>query len=244
MRLQDKFRPGAAPSRATTPADKDRMRVGVALPRFGELASASSIGRIAQQAERLGFDNAWLLERGSEGEFDPLTLAAYLAGRTKSLGFGVWWDSKSCSQAAALRQVRSASSLSAGRLTVAVAHPAGYYDETPAFQSPARLIEVAAEPHSVPVAGAAVVARCQVTFQAVEGPRPRFTGSFAQIAEDINAYRRFDVAEVIVDFAYSASVARLDDYLMHMEQLAREVGGFAPSPEAPGWPGDSFDWLT
>lgn len=244
MRIEENRRPGAESRPARATSAEPAMRVGVALPRFGEVAEPRAIARIAERAEAFGYDTAWLLEPGSEGTFDPLTVAAYLAGRTRSIGFGVWWKTGDCGAGTILRRIRSANAVSEGRMTIAVAHPAGYFDETPAAQASARLVEVTPESARVPVPGTAAIARCQVTFQEIEGARPRFAGSFAQIAGDIAHYRSLGVAEVIVDFAYSATVAKLGDYLMHLERLGEAVG-LAPAATVPVWPpDDAFDWLT
>ncbi len=130
--------------------------------------------------------------------------------------------------------------MAAGRLSIAVAYPAGHYDDSLAYQVPAALVEVSPENRPVPVPGTAVVARCQVTYQPIEGRRAPFSGTFEQIAGDIARYRARGVGELIFDLSRSASVSRLEDYLFHLRRLreAAQPGYIAPPED------DPFDYIV
>ncbi len=39
------------------------MELGIALPQFGRFASREAIGRVAEEAERLGYAALWVQER-------------------------------------------------------------------------------------------------------------------------------------------------------------------------------------
>lgn len=85
------------------------MQFGVALPHFGPAASPGAIVEVAQEAERLGFDSVWVLDRllwplqptsrypGSPGgdmptvmqnTYDPFTVLAFVAPQTRRVRLG------------------------------------------------------------------------------------------------------------------------------------------------------------
>lgn len=225
MRLEQNSRPGVGPAakRQSAQSTTNEMRLGIALPRFGDIAGPAAMATIAARAEALGYDSAWILPHDAEGIPDAYTLFSYLAGRTQRISLGTWLTETSCGAPELLRRIGSTNTLAAGRITIAVTHPAGYHDGSLAYQIPARLVEVAPESSSMPVPGAAAVARCQVTYQPLEGKRHPFSGTFGQIAEDIARYRAYGVSELIVDLSYSASVSRVEDYLFHLQRLREAV---------------------
>jgi probable F420-dependent oxidoreductase len=70
---------------------------GVILPNFGSGATPAGVLRVAEAAERLGFDSVWTTEHllvGTEAVepygtvLDSLTVLSWLAGRTERVGLG------------------------------------------------------------------------------------------------------------------------------------------------------------
>lgn len=85
------------------------MQFGIALPHFGPAASPHAIVKVAQEAEELGFDSVWALDRllwplkpaskypgNPKGElpqvmqntYDPLTVLAFVAAHTRMVRLG------------------------------------------------------------------------------------------------------------------------------------------------------------
>ncbi len=85
------------------------MKIGIGLPNSGKLASPQAIVRVAQEAERLGYDSVWVYEHllrplrpvvGAIGgaptmqpelyssTYDPLETLAYVAARTERIKLG------------------------------------------------------------------------------------------------------------------------------------------------------------
>ncbi len=74
-----------------------RLEVGVVLPNYGSHASVDAVGRVAEVAERLGFDSVWVTEHLLVAEeqadpygkvLDPLSCLAWLAGRVEDVKLG------------------------------------------------------------------------------------------------------------------------------------------------------------
>ncbi|MFG2036860.1 LLM class flavin-dependent oxidoreductase [Dactylosporangium sp. NPDC048998] len=76
------------------------MRIGFGLPVSGTWATPGPLGRIAAEAERLGYDSLWAFQRllvGADQEpepvyrtvLDPLVALGYAAGRTETIRLGV-----------------------------------------------------------------------------------------------------------------------------------------------------------
>ena len=243
MRLEQNSRPGIGTHTKTEKQSTNTMKLGIALPRFGDLADPQSISRIAVRAEELGYDSAWILERDADGIPDALTVFAYLSGRTRTIGLGTWLAKGDTAAREFLQRIGSANTVAEGRLAIAVTHPAGYYDGSLAYQVPARLVEVSPDGCQLPVPGTAAVARLQITYQAVEGPRAPFAGSFDQIGRDAARFRALGASELIFDLAYSASVSTVSDFLVHLERLrtAVEPGVALPALHVAE---DPFDYIV
>ncbi|MFQ5682366.1 MAG: LLM class F420-dependent oxidoreductase [Candidatus Binatia bacterium] len=85
------------------------MQFGIALPHFGPTAGLDAIVKVAEKAEELGFDSVWTLDRllwplqptsrypgNPRGElspvmqttYDPLTVLAFVAARTRKVRLG------------------------------------------------------------------------------------------------------------------------------------------------------------
>lgn len=85
------------------------MDIGITLPQSGPTASAEAIGRVAQEAERLGYASVWVLERllrptqprnspgGGRGAswpayyanvYDPIETLTYAAAKTERIKLG------------------------------------------------------------------------------------------------------------------------------------------------------------
>src|SRR5262249_14856925 len=85
------------------------MKIGISLPQLGPQASAENLVAVAQRAEALGYDSAWVLERllwplkpqepypampdGSLPEsyqvvFDPLETLTFVAAHTSKIQLG------------------------------------------------------------------------------------------------------------------------------------------------------------
>ena len=244
MRLEQNSRPGIGPASKSEKHPANSMRLGIALPRFGELADPQSISRVAVRAEQLGYDSLWILERDADGIPDALTVFTYLAARTRTIGLGTWLSAGACDANELIARIGSANTMAAGRLSIAVTHPAGYYDGSLAYHVPARLVEVSPEGRHVPVPGAAAVARLQVTYQPVEGQRAAFAGSFDQIADDIARYRALGTSELILDLAYSASVSTVSDFLVHIERLRTAADPGFSAPAERSLVDDPFESIT
>ena len=90
MRLEQNSRPGVGPvaKRASTTPGTTSMRLGVALPRFGDISGPSAMATAAERAEALGYHSAWILEQDADGIPDAFTLFSYLAGRTRRIALG------------------------------------------------------------------------------------------------------------------------------------------------------------
>ena len=76
------------------------MRIGFGLPVSGSWATPSSLGRIAAEAERMGYDSLWTFQRLLVGDgqavdpvyrsvLDPLMALAFAAARTETIRLGV-----------------------------------------------------------------------------------------------------------------------------------------------------------
>jgi hypothetical protein len=89
------------------------------------------------------------------------------------------------------------------------------------------------------VPGGAFLASCQVTYQDIEGERPRFTGSFAQMTADIRAMESAGAGEVILDFTRSGSLRVVADYAFHLGSLREAV-----QPGRRFTREDPFDFVT
>jgi alkanesulfonate monooxygenase SsuD/methylene tetrahydromethanopterin reductase-like flavin-dependent oxidoreductase (luciferase family) len=178
---------------------------------------------VARLAEALGFDTVWVLDQPGNCTTGAFNLIAHLAGRTTSIEFGTWLPEAGQSREV-LEQIECTHRITGGRLSLAVTYPvARYYDETLAYQVPGLLVEMMPPSSRHVVPGTAFLASCQVTYQDIEGDRPRFTGSFAQITADIRALESAGAGEVILDFTGSASLRVAADYAFHLRAFRAAV---------------------
>ena len=122
------------------------MRIGIALPNYGPLASPETIGRLAERAAACGADSVWVSDHlvapvgvtsvypydrrpqpvpGDMGVieqfYEPLITLAYLAGRVPGVRLGVSaYVMPYRNPVVTAKQVASLDALSAGRLILAV----------------------------------------------------------------------------------------------------------------------------
>lgn len=117
------------------------MELGVGLPTCGSVASPEAIGRVAEQAERIGLATVWTFERllrptepiplgGAGGPvmmppemwatvYDPLETLGYVAARTSRIGLGTYvLDTLFHSPVVLARRLATLDRLSGGRLLV------------------------------------------------------------------------------------------------------------------------------
>jgi probable F420-dependent oxidoreductase len=111
------------------------FELGVVLPNFGEQASGRVLARIAEAAERLGFDHVWVGENtlvpeeaGSDPRtLDPLACLAFIAGRLDRIKLGTSIVRLPLHHPVHLaKQTASLQELSGGRLLLGVG--AGWYE--------------------------------------------------------------------------------------------------------------------
>lgn len=237
MRTRLEARPGAGTG--VTPLQ--RSRLGIALPATME---PRQLAAMARQAEELGYDSVWLeYERGERA--DALSTIAYLGGRTNRIALASRLDLPAgCAHWHLLERLEAVASLTSGRLVIGMEHPVDLRDGSFARYAPAQVAGVVRDPATRnDLVGATILAACDITYQPVEGERPSFVGTFEQVAEDIDRYRRLGAYEVTVDLRGSASIASARDYGWHLERLREAVEpGFAV--QRPLAPDDLFDSIT
>jgi probable F420-dependent oxidoreductase len=305
------------------------MRLGFALPQVGKNAGPDSLIQVARQAEELGFDNLWVLDRilfpvsprqpypvgdGTLPEhykhaLDPLETLTFAAAHTRSIGLGTsvlnlpWYN-----PVLLARQLTTLDILSRGRLRVGFGlgwspdeyeaagvpmrergkradelfralktiwttdpvefhgdfyHiPRSFIGPKPvqkphprifmAAYTPAALTRVAREadgwfPVAIPLGAVGqmfeemkatakefgrdpavlellVRANIELTAVPIQSERAEFTGTLAQIAEDIAATRKIGANEIVFDVQFAPRVNTTADILSGMEQLRRIAG--------------------
>jgi probable F420-dependent oxidoreductase len=116
------------------------MKIGITLPQFGRYASAEAIGRVAVEAEQLGYQSLWVSERllwpiqpkngyggipgipWPEGEaisYDPLEALAYVAAKTTRILLGTAViDALFHSPVVLAKRIVTVDHLSGGRLLI------------------------------------------------------------------------------------------------------------------------------
>ncbi|NIS83442.1 MAG: TIGR03619 family F420-dependent LLM class oxidoreductase [Anaerolineales bacterium] len=161
------------------------MKFGVILPNYGATASAEDILTIAQSADRLGFDSAWVTDHVLLPQWDAerfgrlyeaLITLAWLAGATSRVRFGV--SSLVLPQrnpVIVAKQIATLDALSGGRamLCVGVGWSAGEYSNLgERFEDRGRRIEEAIE----------VV---RVLWRAKEGEPVTFHGQYYRFDEGV-----------------------------------------------------------
>lgn len=203
-----------------------RSRLGIALP---VAMHARQLAAMARRAEELGYDSVWIEHTGDESA-DVLSTIAYLAGQTTRIALGTRLNVPAgCAHWHLLERLDAVNALTDGRLVIGMEHPVDLGDGSFAMNAPAQVAGVVRDPATrKDVVGATIVAACDITYQPVEGERPSFLGTFAQVAEDIERYRRLGAYEVTLDLRGSASIASAEDYAWHIERLREAVEpGFA-----------------
>lgn len=219
-----------------------RSRLGLALPAS---MHPRVLAALARKAEESGYDSLWI-EQEPGDRTDTLSTLAYLAGRTNRIALATRLDLPAgCAHWHLLERLTSVARLADGRLVLGVDHPVDLGDGSFAQLAPAQVTGVVRDPGSASgVVGATILAACEVTYQPVEGARPAFAGTFEQIADDVERYRRMGAYEVALDLRHSASIGSADDYVWHIERLREAVEPGMATRRVPGRAADLFDSIT
>ena len=237
MRTRLEARPGSGAGVTSL----QRSRLGLVLP--ATMDPRELVAR-ARQAESLGYDSIWIAwERGESA--DALSTIAYIAGLTGRIALGSRLDLPAgCAHWHLLERLEAVSALTGGRLVIGMEHPVDLGDGSFAAYAPAQVAGVVRDPAARgDLVGATIVAACEITYQPVEGARPAFTGTFEQVAGDINRYQRLGAYEVTADLRGSASITSPGDYAWHIERLREAVEpGFAVQRSFAA--DDAFDAIT
>lgn len=238
MKTRLEARPGSGAG--ITPLQRGRL--GIALPATMEPRQLAAMARLA---EELGYHSIWL-EHERDERADALSTIAYLAGRTSRIALASRLDLPAgCAHWHLIERLDAVNSLTGGRLVVGMEHPVNLSDGSFASSAPAQVAGLVRVPtERTDLAGATILAACDITYQPVDGERPAFVGTFEQVAVDVDRYRRLGAYEVILDLRHSASVASPADYAWHLERLREAVEpGLAVQRSLAGT-ADAFDYIT